>query len=212
MINLDKLDIKNLLPQSLRQSKDIDILCELFNEEIASFYRQREKLFLFNLEDQNDNVLNEMIMQEHVDYFEPFLTREQKIDMIKTAFRSHLKKGTRYAVESNLDIIFNKYKLEEWFELNAEPFTFKLSGEEMPSLENMEKIFKAINEYKNVRSRCLGFVSKNESKTNIKTKLIQRKADTKIDNFNPRKSFKLRTIAFASMKTDYKIINYREVI
>ena len=212
MINLDKLDIKNLLPQSLKKNKDIDMLCEIFNDEIENFYKAKEKLFLFNLESQSDEVLNEMIMQEHVDYFETFLSREQKIDMIKTAFRSHLKKGTRYAVESNLDIIFNKYTLEEWFELNSEPFTFKLSGDEMPSLENMEKIFKAINEYKNVRSRCLGFVSKNKSHTSIKTKLIQRKADTKIDSFNPRKSFKLRTVAFASMKTDYKIINYKEVI
>lgn len=212
MINLDSLDIKNLLPQSLKKNKDIDMLCDIFNEEIENLYNQREKLFLFNLESQSDEVLNEMIIQEHVDYFETFLSREQKIDMIKTAFRSHLKKGTLYAVESNLDIIFNKYTLEEWFELKSEPFTFKLKGDEMPSLENMEKIFKAINEYKNVRSRCLGFVSENKSNIRIKTKSIQRKVDRKIDKFNPRKSFKLRTVAFANMKTDYRIINYREVI
>lgn len=148
MISFDNFDLTYLIPQSLKNHKDVKILVEIFNEEIAEFYEKKEQLFIFNLELQSDAVLDELAYQEHIDYYEVDFTREQKINLIKTAFKTHLTKGTRYAVETSLHAVLDDFFIREWFEYDGDPGTFLLLGKTIPNSERLYKAEKITNSYK----------------------------------------------------------------
>lgn len=185
MISLENFNMMDFIPQSLKESKDVQILCDVFDlylqEEI---YAKRDRLFLFNFEKQtDDNVIDELAYQEHVDYYDPSLSKEQKAELVKNSFKTHLTKGTKHAVESALYTVFSDFTLSEWFEYGGQPYHFKVvqnitakDTDELLSAEETQKILNFINEYKNVRSICEGFIKLVEYTIPFKTTLTS-KAD-----------------------------------
>lgn len=148
MIKLDNFDLLDFIPNSMKNQADIQAICEIFNEELSEFYSKKEQLFIFNLDLQSEAVLNELMYQEHVDYYNTDLTNEQKIKLIKTAFKTHLTKGTRYAVETALHSVLDDFYLREWFEYNGDPGTFILLGKTLPSQEKHNIAEKIVSSYK----------------------------------------------------------------
>ena len=103
----------------------------------------------------NEEVEN-LLWENHVDYFDDDLTHEQKIKLIQIAYNSHLKKGTVFSIEQQLDVILDDFKIIEWFDFEGEPNTFYILTKSQITDKKLIKINRIINCFKRKSSLCLG--------------------------------------------------------
>ena len=94
-----------------------------------------------------------MAWQFSIDNWQESLSKEIKINLIKNAYWAHSKKGTKKAVEDCLKMLGYPITLQEWFEYNGNPYTYKviISGEAFQETWITELI-ELIEKYKNCRS------------------------------------------------------------
>ena len=131
-------------------------LFEIIVEELYEAAVEVPMLHLMaNLEKQSDDVLDHLAWQFHVDFYDAKFERHKKIAVIRNAYQSHKYKGTPYA----LDLVFDSLGLDghitEWFEDDANPYTFKanINVFDVGINEETYKMFeRLIRHYKNVRS------------------------------------------------------------
>ena len=131
-------------------------LFEIIVEELYEAAVEVPMLHLMaNLEKQSDDVLDHLAWQFHVDFYDAKFERHKKIAVIRNAYQSHKYKGTPYA----LDLVFDSLGLDghitEWFEDDANPYTFKanINVFDVGINEDTYKMFeRLIRHYKNVRS------------------------------------------------------------
>ena len=131
-------------------------LFEIIVEELYEAAVEVPMLHLMaNLAKQSDDVLDHLAWQFHVDFYDAKFERQKKIAVIRNAYQSHKYKGTPYA----LDLVFDSLGLDghitEWFEDDANPYTFKanINVFDVGINEDTYKMFeRLIRHYKNVRS------------------------------------------------------------
>ena len=91
----------------------------------------------------------------HADNYDSGYSLEIKRKIIKTAIAVHKYKGTKYAVETELDNIFSGGEVIEWYEYGGEPYTFRIvarGNHAFSDKKGIEELVKVINSAKNVRS------------------------------------------------------------
>lgn len=168
MIKISNLKLMDLAPQFLKKAKNIIAFFDAVDEQFRNLFNASDLLIPIKKLYETPHLLSdyeiELLMWEnHVDYYDPNLTREQKIELIKEAPYNHMIKGTRASVENPLKIILNDFELSEWFETGGKPFTFKFTSNKIASLEDINKATKIIDIYKNLRSKCEGFLVTTEN-------------------------------------------------
>lgn len=163
MKTIDEIKLKEILPSSLQDekllaiAKGIDKVLKRINSKIPKCYIYK------NMDITYPAVIDELFWEWHVDYYSEGLSLEKKIKLIKNSYITHMRKGTKWAVENMLDDILNGYSLIEWFEYGGNPYCFKILTEnEIPNAVTLAKITKAVNITKNKRSHFEGVV---QSKT-----------------------------------------------
>ncbi len=151
------LDLKliNLVPQYLRNNKDVIAFCEAWDFQKNEIILAADKLQLIkrimNGDLSNEEVEN-LLWENHVDYFDDELTHEQKIKLIQIAYNSHLKKGTVFSIEQQLDVILDEFKILEWFDFEGEPNTFYILGRKYQEESVLVKAEKIVKSYKRASS------------------------------------------------------------
>ena len=116
----------------------------------------------------NDQEIELMLWEMHVDYIDENLNKEQKIDLIKESLLNHMIKGTPAAVENVCSIIVGNAKVTEWFEYNGDPGYFRVSTlGSLQSEEDYKRVIEVINTYKNLRSWLDNLTFKREDKSNL---------------------------------------------
>lgn len=163
MKNVNFID---LLPASLKENKDIIKFSSIIDNYLSNIDNIIDKLTIYARLD--DNTLEEEYVDALAKTFHLLAnesyrfagTTEQKRELVRNALILHKTKGTKYAVERVCNILeLKQAKLTEWFEDNAEPYTFKINANAFDGLtaETVRLLYDMVDEFKNVRSHISVF-------------------------------------------------------
>lgn len=177
-ITLDDVVVKDLAPDSLLKDENTKYIMESIDYVIRKiWFENKDKYKLFSrLNSMNDQEIELMLWEMHVDYIDENLNKEQKIDLIKESLLNHMIKGTPAAVENVCSIIFGNAKVTEWFEYNGDPGYFRVSTlGSLQSEEDYKRVTEVINTYKNTRSWLEGLMFERNYKNNLYFGILQSK-------------------------------------
>jgi phage tail P2-like protein len=113
----------------------------------------RECIILARLDELQEEVVDLLAWQYHVDFYDSDLTIDQKRNLVRTSIDAHRHKGTPYAVELVVKAILDDAIVQEWFEYGGEPYFFrviKINGQ--ITADMYPRLKKAVDTVKNTRS------------------------------------------------------------
>ena len=108
----------------------------------------------------------------HVDIWQNIegdpLTTEKKRELINESIDWHRHKGTRYAVDQMLKIVFGQGRVTEWYEYGGEPYFFRILFEgrdqrQRSGIESKEAVYAV----KNVRSWLDEFIQARQQRQQL---------------------------------------------
>ena len=155
-MDLNNIKLLDLQTSHMKNDPTTIAMCEALQPHFKGLNEESKLVLIYSRIDHLDEkVIDELAWQMHVDFYDYNLSISQKRDLIKNSLYWHKIKGTPKAVLDVATSVFGRTTLEEWFEYNDEPFFFKLNvevTEQGASKENIEKLEKLVNAYKNARS------------------------------------------------------------
>lgn len=143
-----------LLPISLTYDPVTVAMFEATIIQLQEIYEDAVLLFdLVNIDNLPEELLDLIAFEKHVDFYDSKLSIEQKRNLIKKSISWHRQKGTRWAVEEIVSIIYSNAQVFEWFEYGGEPYRFKIEIDQ-PFIytKDMNRLKKLVNSTKNLRS------------------------------------------------------------
>lgn len=166
-------DFTQYLPQVLKNDKDIFFLTHIVAEELQELMKLSFLDTIYSrIEELDENVLDVLAYDFHVDWYDYNYPIEIKRNLIKDSIKVHKYLGTKYAVETALKNVYPNSYIKEWFEYGGNPFFFRIFVNVSKygiNAEQQKKIQKEVESYKNLRSK-LEKISFNLGSTgNIKT-------------------------------------------
>jgi phage tail P2-like protein len=157
MISIYEVSIMDLLPPNLKEDPDMIAAAKAVDNDFLLLTNEvKQCILLPRIEEITDpDLIDLLAWQMHVDFYDYSLPLIKKIELIKNSVRWHRIKGTPQAVIDVATSIFGRTKLKEWFEYGGNPYFFKLDVDitgQGASSENLAKLEKLVNAYKNTRS------------------------------------------------------------
>lgn len=151
-MNDDEYKVAEHLPSSI-DAEPITSLAQVTDVELGKI--NTDLLLIYPAIDSlNEQLIDYLAVQMHVDDYDKAAPLSVKRKQVKMSFILHRLRGTKYAVETAVNMIYSGGRVKEWFEYNGHPYHFAISaGEnEISSTMNFKQIIKSINAAKNVRS------------------------------------------------------------
>jgi len=146
----------NLLPYSLKHDPIVVAMHEAAVIQLHEAYEDALAIYdLVQIDKLPESLLDLISYEKHVDFYDHELSTEQKRELIKTSVSWHRKKGTRWAVEKIVSIVFPETRISEWFEYGGNPYFFKLSAfveDKGLNEATIQRLLKLVFETKNLRS------------------------------------------------------------
>lgn len=124
MTDMTSFSLKHLLPHSLLQDDENKAMAEAITLMLKRVFLDIDKLD--PKKPISEHLLDIIAFEEHVDFYDPSLTIEQKRQLIDNSYFFHKRKGTPAAVEQLIEIVFGEGKVVEWFEYGGQPGYFKV--------------------------------------------------------------------------------------
>jgi phage tail P2-like protein len=158
MIKLDQVSLADLLPPNLLSDAKVRAAVQAIDKEQQTITKEASRLSLMsNLDTLDEQWIDELIWQFHVEGAELASTLDEKRNLIRNFIDIHRTKGTRYALERVIDLLGMRAIISEWFEHGGDPYTFRIEVLEVTnkglSDEKIRLLDRLIMEYKNTRSR-----------------------------------------------------------
>lgn len=131
MIDIYNVSVLDLLPPNLQQDPDMIAASKSVDGDFSLVVNDvKQCILLPRIDEINDNnVLDLLAWQMHVDFYDTSLPIETKLQLIKSSNHLHKTKGTPAAVEKATQIVFGRSWMEEWFEYSGSPYMFKMNVE-----------------------------------------------------------------------------------
>lgn len=172
MTELENLKLSDIMPPNLLKDPFIKAMCDALDVQLNKLVENNKKLSIYaNIDNLPEEIINFLAWQFHVDFFYESWTLKQKRDAVKNSIKWHRYKGSIGVLEDYIYTIFGNARVIEWFDYDGEPYHFKIDmiTGEIPSIEALNKILKAIYTIKNTRSWCdgLGFLRAIDNKIYI---------------------------------------------
>nr|DAM09783.1 MAG TPA: tail protein [Caudoviricetes sp.] len=172
MTELENLKLSDIMPPNLLKDPFIKAMCDALDVQLNKLVENNKKLSIYaNIDNLPEEIINFLAWQFHVDFFYESWTLKQKRDAVKNSIKWHRYKGSIGVLEDYISTIFGNARVIEWFDYDGEPYHFKIDmiTGEIPSIEALNKILKAIYTIKNTRSWCdgLGFLRAIDNKIYI---------------------------------------------
>ena len=164
-INLKDYLISQHLPESLN-NRNIKQLAELSDEFLHKVDTLIGKVLIYpNIDNLDEELINHLGYQQHIENFSTTLPIESKRELIKNSFLIHRYKGTPWAVETALSLMLAPTEIQEWFNYNGRPYYFRplinmSDARIVLDRERKKELIKIINATKNVRSWLDGILLK----------------------------------------------------
>lgn len=141
-----------LLPISLQSDSYVVASYEATIIQLRQLYDAAEILFdLVNIDKVPEELLDLLAFEKHVDFYDETLLVQQKRELVKTSVGWHRKKGTRWAVEHVVSMVFEDASVTEWFEYMGKPYFFKIKVD-INQPGSILQLKRLINATKNKRS------------------------------------------------------------
>lgn len=172
MTELENLKLSDIMPPNLLKDPFVKAMCNALDVQLNKLVENNKKLSIYaNIDNLPEEIINFLAWQFHVDFFDESWTLKQKRDTVKNSIKWHRYKGSIGVLEDYISTIFGNARVIEWFDYDGEPYHFKIDmiTGEIPSIEALNKILKAIYTIKNTRSWCdgLGFLRAIDNKIYI---------------------------------------------
>lgn len=145
------IDFTRALPPSLKNDENMLALAKVVAEELQTTARLSSlNLIYARIDELEENVLDILAYDFHVDWYSYDYPIEVKRAVIKDSVRVHKRLGTLYAVTTALGNVYPESEVEEWFDYNGEPFSFRVVLDVTNSKAPAEyfAIKKAVDSYK----------------------------------------------------------------
>lgn len=157
-----------LLPYSLQKDPIVVSMFEAAVIQLKEAYDEASLLYdLVNIDNLPEQLLDLIAFEKHVDFYDNELSINQKRELIKSSMSWHRKKGTRWAVERVVSIVYPNANVYEWFEYDGAKYRFKIEVDE-PFIANkdMKRLRELVDATKNKRS-WLEFIAIKMKQTQI---------------------------------------------
>lgn len=150
-----------IVPSSIRDDPQVVSACEAIDAELSSIYDCVASvpggiLFWPFVDQQTPPLLDVLMWEMHVDHWQNIegepLTTEKKQELINESIDWHRHKGTRFAVDQMLKVVFEQGRVTEWYEYGGQPFYFRILFEGDITGVQWDRILEAVYAVKNVRS------------------------------------------------------------
>lgn len=157
MISLYDSQITDVLPVSIKNLPEVRAISYAISNMNKRLIKFSQKIALYNAIDiLDDCILDILAVELRTQYYDENLDIEIKRKLIKNTLIWYMKAGTPSAVEELVESIFGTGEVEEWFDFNGDPYTFRVTTNAELDPEGIEKFFKMINKVKNTRSHMDG--------------------------------------------------------
>lgn len=126
-MTIDNPNMLKLLPQFMRGDEANMALAHAMDALLAEPAKRSRILRKWDqIDNMNHAQLDEMAWEFNIDWWDSAFSLETKRAVIKTCYRMHEKRGTKWAVEELITSAFGMGKVEPWFEYGGDPFWFKI--------------------------------------------------------------------------------------
>lgn len=121
------IDLTRMLPPSLKDDENMLRLARVIGDELQKTSRMAKLNIIYaRIDEVEESVLDVLAYDLHVDWYDYTYPVEAKRALIKDSVKVHKRLGTKFAVETALGNIHPNSYVEEWFEYNGEPFSFRV--------------------------------------------------------------------------------------
>ncbi|MCC5467615.1 phage tail protein I [Pelosinus baikalensis] len=144
----------DLIPPSIVNDPQVQAISAAVTPQLQEVSQSiRECIILARLDELQEEVVDLLAWQYHVDFYDAELSITQKRNLVRTSIDAHRHKGTPYAVELVVKAIFEEAIVQEWFEYGGEPYHFKIDvRDDTLQSDTVKRLIRAINTVKNTRS------------------------------------------------------------
>lgn len=143
-----------LLPISLTKDPVVIAMYEAAVIQLQEAYEEAHAVVdIVNVDKLPESLLDLIAYEKHVDFYDNELSLTQKRELIKSSISWHRKKGTRWAVERVVSIVYPNANVQEWFEYDGHKYRFKIEVDE-PFIvsKDMKRLREMVEATKNKRS------------------------------------------------------------
>ncbi|MFO7153929.1 MAG: phage tail protein I [Caldicoprobacter oshimai] len=155
MITLKDVDLLTLQTSHMKQDPTTRALCAALTPHFRQLADEVKACIIYARLNALDNqALDELAWQLHIDWYDPKASLEVKRQLIKNALKVHRYRGTPYAVEQVIQDYFGDGYIEEWFEYGGQPYHFRvITSNSAVTGEQAAQFAMAVEKVKNIRSR-----------------------------------------------------------
>ena len=201
--NLENLRLEDIAPDSIKIS-DVMAFFRAIDPELQEITQAiGEALLMTRIDELPEEIVDLLAWQLHVDFYEPLgLDLDRKRALVRNSLIWHRYKGTKYALESMIRILFfENFKIEEWFEYGGKPYFFRLiAWDSLREKEQYNDLIRAIYELKNERSWLEGLRFERETEGIIYIGSVGRHTKKfEIDGYAPEGEIEANTIYFGTV-------------
>lgn len=163
MINANDLQLKEILPGSISQDKQVIAACDALQPQINSINTAIPDIEIYRrIDELPEPILRMLAVENRVFSFEWQLaeTIEAKRELVKNSFDLNKRRGTRWAVERVLGLLDIEFDLKEWFEYGGTPYCFTIdiaSTNQTLTADKIRAIFGLVNNYRPLRTNMERF-------------------------------------------------------
>ena len=165
------VDFTRSLPPTLKDDPEINALGWAIAEQLQITARQiRQNIIYARIDELDEQTLDILAYDLHVDWYDHSYPIEVKRQTIKDSVKIHRRLGTKYAVETALGAVFPGTRVEEWFEYDGDPYTFRViinATENGVTAAQQAAVLERVIFYKNLRSHLEAVRFKVEKKTAV---------------------------------------------
>lgn len=148
------VSLKDIMPKSLLDDPYVQAIAEAIDPELQAVSGEIILcVLLARIDVLPEEVLDLLAWQFHVDFYEADLPVEQKRSLVRQSISWHRHKGTPWAVEQVVSVIFQDAVVSEWFDYGGEPYYFRVEvGQTFTADIDLGRLVRLINATKNTRS------------------------------------------------------------
>ena len=165
------VDFTRSLPPTLKDDPEINALGRAIAEQLQITARQiRQNIIYARIDELDEQTLDILAYDLHVDWYDHSYPIEVKRQTIKDSVKIGKPLGTKYAVETALGAVFPGTRVEEWFEYDGDPYTFRViinATENGVTAAQQAAVLERVIFYKNLRSHLEAVRFKVEKKTAV---------------------------------------------
>jgi phage tail P2-like protein len=170
-MDISNFDLLELQTSYLQQDSTIQALCAALTPYLEDINNSIKLAYLYGrIDELNENIIDQLAWQFHVDFYESSLPLNTKRQLIKNSYRWHKIKGTPQATEELTKTIFGgDSEVVEWFQYDGEPYTFRVFVNIVALKDGLKTFYKMLDTIKNKRSHLDSVIGVISNEIELKT-------------------------------------------